>query len=169
MDMNSLPGFLQVNPGLIIWTLINFGIFAFIVAKFAWKPMMQGLAAREHSINDAITSAEKANTEAQAILRESKEKIAGAQQEMMNIVRDGKTQAEALIRKASEEAEHVKNTKITEASREIERQKDEAIKELRAEVATLVVGATEKLLARKMDGDDHARLVDGYVNELSKN
>jgi F-type H+-transporting ATPase subunit b len=84
-------------------------------------------------------------------------------------VREGKAQAEAMVRKAGDDAEAVKQQKLVESQREIERQKDEAIKQLRAEVATLVVDATEKLLGRNLQGDDHKRIVEGYVNELSKN
>jgi len=164
-----MPAFLELSPGLIIWTLINFSIFAFIIGKFGWKPMMEGLAAREKSIHDALQGAESANQQAHAILQENKEKIAQAQSEMMAIVREGKVQADAMLRRATEEADAVKHQKLSEASREIERQKDEAIKELRSEVSTLVVDATEKLLGRSMQGDDHKRIVDNYVNELSKN
>ena len=164
-----MPSFLELSPGLVIWTLFNFSIFAFIIAKYAWKPMMQGLAAREKSIHDAIQGAEAANQEAHAILQENKERIANPQSEMMAIVREGKVQADAMLRKATEEAVAVKHQKLTEAKREIERQKDDAIKELRTEVSTLVVDATEKLLGRTMEGDDHKRIVDNYVNELSKN
>ena len=123
----------------------------------------------EQTIANAIANAEKANAEAVKILAESKERIAGAQQEMMAIVREGKAQAEAMVRKAGDDAEAVKQQKLVESQREIERQKDEAIKQLRAEVATLVVDATEKLLGRNLQGDDHKRIVEGYVNELSKN
>jgi F-type H+-transporting ATPase subunit b len=131
--------------------------------------MRAGLEAREQTIANAIANAEKANAEATKILAESKERIAGAQQEMMAIVREGKAQAEAMVRKAGDDAEAVKQQKLVESQREIERQKDEAIKQLRAEVATLVVDATEKLLGRNLQGDDHKRIVEGYVNELSKN
>lgn len=164
-----MPAFLEMSPGLIIWTLINFSLFVFIIGKFFYKPMKMGLEARENAIADAITNAERANSDALGILRESKEKIAGAQQEMMAIVREGKVQAEAMVRKAADEAETVKQQKISEAQREIERSKDDAIQQLRTEVSTLVVDATEKLLGRTMQGDDHKRMVDTYVNELSKN
>ncbi|CAN5554848.1 F0F1 ATP synthase subunit B [soil metagenome] len=169
MDMNSLPPFLQVNPGLIFWTLINFSIFAFIIAKFAWKPLKEGLQARENTINEAIANARLANDEAQTLLNESKAKITSAQQEMMAIVKNGKVQAEAQIRLATEEAEAVKNQKIKEAQREIERSKDDAIKELRQEVTSLVIDATEKLIGRRLDSEDHKRIIDSSVNELSKN
>lgn len=165
----EMPAFLQFDTGLVIWTLINFSIFAFIIGKFGWKPMRNAISSREQSIRDAIAGAEMANAEAARILAESKERIAGAQQEMMAIVREGKAQAEAMVRKAGDDAEAVKQQKLSESQREIERQKDEAIKQLRAEVATLVVDATEKLLGRNLQGDDHKRIVEGYVNELSKN
>ena len=164
-----MPAFLELSPGLVIWTLINFSIFAFIIAKFGWKPMRDGLAARENAISDAIRTAEATNAEAQAILQESKEKIANAQAEMMSIVREGKEQAEAMMRKATEEADAVKKQKVVEAGREIERQRDEAIAQLRTEVSTMVVEATSKMLGRSLQDDDHKRLAEDYVKELSKN
>lgn len=164
-----MPAFLELSPGLVIWTLINFSIFAFIIAKFGWKPMRDGLAARENAITDAIKTAESTNAEAQAILQESKEKIANAQAEMMSIVREGKEQAEAMVRKAAEEADVVKKQKVEEASREIDRQRDAAIQQLRTEVSTMVVDATSKMLGRSLKDEDHKRLADEYVNELSKN
>jgi F-type H+-transporting ATPase subunit b len=164
-----MPAFLQMDPGLIIWTLVNFGIFAFIIAKFAWKPMITAIQAREQTITDNIKGAEAANAEAQQVLKESKDRIAAAQQEMMDIVKEGRVQAETILRRAAEEAEVVKQQKLSEAQREIERQKDDAIAELRAEVTALVIGATEKLIGTKLDGEDHKRIIQSSVNELSKN
>lgn len=164
-----MPDFLKLEPGLVFWTLVNFSIFVFILARYAWKPMMNGMAAREQAIADQIKSAESANSEAQSILREAKERINGAQAEVMNIMREGKSQAETMMRKATEEADAVKHQKLAEAKREIDRQKDDAVATLRAEMSTLIVEATEKLLGRTMQGDDHKRLVDEYMNDLSKN
>ena len=164
-----MPSFLELSPGLVIWTLVNFSIFAFIIAKFGWKPMRDGLAARENAISDAIRSAENTNAEAQAILAESKEKIASAQAEMLQIVREGKEQADVLMRRANEEADQTRKRKIDEAGREIDRQRDAAIAHLRTEVASMVVDATSKMLGRDMKDEDHKRLAEEYVNELSKN
>ncbi len=167
--MGNLPAFLQLSPGLVFWTLINFTIFALIIAKFAWKPMMSALASRTHTIDEALRNAETANAEAKAILTESKEKIANAQNEMMSIVREGKLQAEAIVRKAAEEAEVVKKQKVYDATREIERQRDLALQQLRSEVSTMVVDATSKMLGRSINDADHKRIAEDYVNELSKN
>ena len=164
-----MPAFLELSPGLVIWTIVNFSVFAFIIAKYGWKPMMDGLAAREDAINESIKNAADANTEAKRVLDEAKARIANAQQEMMGIVREGKQQAEAMVQKAGDDAEVVKQQKIVETEREITRQKEEAIAELRGEVATLVVQATEMMLGRSMKDDDHKKIVESYVNEISKN
>ena len=74
-----------------------------------------------------------------------------------------------MMHKATDEAEAMKQQKLSESQREIDRQKDEAIMALRTEVSTLVVGATEKLLGRNLQGEDQKRIIDGYVNELSNN
>ena len=164
-----MPAFLQMSPGLIIWTLVNFTIFALIIAKFAWKPMISAIQAWEQAINDNIKGAEAANAEAAAMLKESKDRILAAQQEMMDIVKEGRVQAESILRRAGEEAEVVKQQKLAEAQREIDRQKDDAIAQLRAEVTSLVIGATEKLIGSKLDSEDHKRIIESSVNELSKN
>ena len=96
---------LNISPGLIFWTLVNFGIFFFLLTKFGWKPMRDSLQAREKSINDAISNADAANKEAQRLMKESTEKLAGAQVEMMNILKEGRVQAERVVAKADEEAE----------------------------------------------------------------
>ncbi|MDZ4745296.1 MAG: F0F1 ATP synthase subunit B [bacterium] len=164
-----MPSFLDMSPGLIFWTLVNFCGFALIIAKYGWKPMMNGLKARENSIRENLENAASASAEAVTRLNESKAKIASAQAEMMTIVREGKNQADAMLRKAHDEAEHLKQHKLVEAMSEIEREKIEAIKTLRAEVSSMVIDATEKLLGRTMQGEDQKRLVESYVNELSKN
>jgi len=164
-----MDALLNVNPGLIIWTIINFCVFLFIIIKFGTKPIVNGLKKREDRINSAIENAEKANTETQRILIESQAKLDNAQKEMMEIVNKGKVQGDELIRKATEEAEKVKVAKIEEAKREIERSKESALKELRNEVASLVVRATEKLLDEKLDQDKHLKLVDSYIDKLPKN
>jgi F-type H+-transporting ATPase subunit b len=160
---------LNINPGLIFWTLVNFGLFMFILLKFGYKPMKNSLESREKFINDAIMGAENANKEAQRILRESQEKLAGAQSEMMNIVKEGRMQSEKIIAKAAEEAEHIKTTKLAETQREMNRMKDEAFAQLRTEVATLVMQATEKVLDTKLDADAHKKLIDSSIEQVSKN
>lgn len=164
-----MDNLLNVSPGLIIWTLINFVLFFLILGKFGFKPMLQALDAREQRINDSIMQAEEANAEAQKALKESREKMANAQHEVMDMIKEGKVQAEAIVRHATEEAEKVKQVKLEEALREIAREKELALQSLRNELATLIVQATDKVIGKVVTAEQHRALVDSTISELSNN
>jgi F-type H+-transporting ATPase subunit b len=160
---------MDVNPGLAIWTLINFGIFLFLILKFGTKPIMNGLNARQERIRTDIESAKNSRDEAEKFKNELEASKDSAIKEMTAIIAKGKEQAEILIRKATEEADRVKLQKVEEATREIDRSKDLAIKELRHEVASLVVMATEKILDETLDKEKHYKLVESYIDKLPNN
>jgi F-type H+-transporting ATPase subunit b len=164
-----MDNLLNVSPGLVIWTFINFGLFFILIGKFGFKPMLAALDAREKKISDSISQAEHAAAEAQKSLKESREKLANAQNEVMAMLKEGKLQAEAIVKSATEEAEKVKQVKLEEAQREIAREKDRALQALRSEVASLVVQATDKIIGSVVSADQHRALIDSYVAEISKN
>lgn len=164
--MDSL---LNLPHGLMFWTIINFGIFLFLVIKFGGKGIINALNERENSINKAIADAENANREAQKLLNESKEKIDNAQQEVALILAKGREQSEAIIRKTAEDADKVKQVKLEEAIREIERNKEIALTQLRTEVADLVVNATEKIISVKLNKEQDFSLIQNSIDKLPKN
>lgn len=160
---------MNVNPGLIIWSIINFSILLFILSKFAFPAMKKSLQGREEGIQNAINEANALNEKAQILLSESQEKLDNAQKEVSQILTSAKNLSDQNIQKANEEAEKNKQQKIEEAKREIERSKNEAISELRNEVADLVVIATEKILEVKLDKDSHLKLAKEQIEKLPKN
>lgn len=160
---------LNISPGLMLWTLFNFTIVLILIIKFAVKPIVNGLRKREEGIQSQIDNADKANASAQELLKESQEKLMSAQKDMAEIIQKGRVHAEQLIQKAVEEAENVKRQKVAEAIKEIERSKENAIQDIKSEVAGLVVMATEKLLDITLDKDKHFKLVDSYIDKLPKN
>lgn len=164
-----MENLLNVSPGLIIWTLLNFLIFLGIIGKFGFKPLLASLKARQEGITNAISEADRINAEARMLMKENQDKMTSAQQEMMNLIKEGKHQADALIQAAHEEAERVKRVKMTEALREIEREKEAALQSLRAETASLVVQATAKVLGSTMNAESHRALIESYIDEVSKN
>ena len=102
-------------------------------------------------------------------MKESQDKLAGAQNEMMSIIKDGRTSAEKIIAKAGDEAEKIKMQKLTETEREINRMKDEAFTQLKAEVASLVMQATEKVLDAKLDSETHKKLIESSIQQVTNN
>jgi F-type H+-transporting ATPase subunit b len=164
-----MESIMNVDPGLIIWTLVNFGIFLFILLKLGTKPILNSLNMRESAIKESIESAEKARADARALLKESEDKLSNAQREMNEIISKGREQAEKILQKATEEAEAVKRQKVEDASREIDRSKEIAIKQLRNEVADLVVMATEKILDETLDKEKHFKMIEKYIDKLPNN
>lgn len=163
-----MDGVLSVSPGLIVWTIVNFTIFALILGKFAWKPLTNALQEREKSIQDSIDRAEKASVDAERMMKENEEKLAKAQQEMSEIVRQGRAEAQAKVQAALQEAEKVKEQKLAEARAEIDREKQAAMQSLREEVSNLVIMATEKILKEKLDAGQQKKIVDNFIDELQK-
>jgi F-type H+-transporting ATPase subunit b len=164
-----MENIMNVDPGLIIWTLINFGIFLFILIKFGTKPLLNGLHKREEGIKNSIEQAQEANRKAQELFKESQEKIGKAKDEMAEIIKKGHQMAEEHIRKAIEEADKAKQAKVEEAKREIDRSKDAALKVLRSEVAGLVIEATEKIIGVKLDKEKDFQMIENSIKELPKN
>ncbi len=164
-----MESIMNIDPGLIFWTLVNFGIFLFILIKLGTKPIINALNSREASIQEAIESAEKARDEAQKLLQENQKKLAEAQKNIMALIAKGKEQADKIIQSASEEADAIRRKKVEDAQREIQKTKEIAIKELRKEVADLVIMATEKILDESLDKEKHLKLIDKYIEKIPNN
>ncbi len=169
--MNTLifaSQFTDVNPGLLFWTWVSFGLVLVILGRFAWKPLLKSLDDRENNIVNAIESAKRERAEAEKLLGEQKMAIAQARQEAADQVR--KTQAdmnafrEELMAKARKEADDLK----VDARKAIEEERNKAIAEVRGEAARLSLLVTEKLLNEKLDDAKHLALAQQFVNDLSK-
>lgn len=160
---------LSVKPGLFIWQLINFAVLMLILGKFAIPAIMKSLKEREEGIQNNIDEAKKINAQAVETLKASQIKIDEAYKEVASIVAKGKEQANLIIQNATNEADSIKKQKLEEAVREIENNKNAAISQLRNEVASLVVDATEKILHSKLDRESHTKLVNDYIQKINQN
>jgi F-type H+-transporting ATPase subunit b len=159
----------NIEIGPVIWTLINFSILFFLLAKFAFPGIKSMMKERETRIQTAIDDAKAANLRAEEILRESQAKLDNAQNEAATILNNGKSQAEQFMANARTEAEAQRKRLIDDAQKEIENQKNKAIVELRKEVAALAVDAAEKILNEKLDKDAHIKLINQSVKNLPQN
>jgi F-type H+-transporting ATPase subunit b len=160
---------MEVQLGVFIWTLVVFGILFLILLKWAFPAILGALKEREEGITNAIESAENKLKEAEDVLAQSQAKLDNAQKEINEMIAGGKSQAEKIIQKATEEAEAVKAQKLEDALKEIERNKEKAIGDIKKQVADLVIMATEKILVEKLDQSKHQSLIENYVSNLNKN
>lgn len=159
-------GLLDVNPGLIFWTIITFLILLFILKKTAWQPILQALKEREDNIRSSLEKAEQARKEAEEILEKNRKNLAEAEEQVRKIINEGKEYAGKLrneiISKANEEAQKM----LENAKQEIENKKQEALTELKEIVADLSIQAAEKILEETLDKEKHKKLVEKLIQNL---
>jgi len=159
----------DVNPGLIFWTVITFLILLLVLKKVAWKPILTALGQREDAIKDSLEKAEKAKEEAQKILQENQASIVKAEEESRKIIEQSRVYAdklkEQIIRDSKVQAQKI----IEDASSEIERKKEETFNELKTRVAEIAIQAAEKILSQNLNKDSNKKLVNKYIDEIPRN
>lgn len=160
--------FLDIQTGPILWTILNFLILLLLLGKIAWKPIMKALETRESTINDALNRAELAKSEAERILTENQSAMRKAEEESQRVLRESREHVERMQTDTMQKAQDESRRLLEQAHMEIERSKQQALNELRAEVATLAVGAAEKILNESLDADRHKRLVDNYITQAAQ-
>ncbi|HVO74841.1 MAG TPA: F0F1 ATP synthase subunit B, partial [Ignavibacteriaceae bacterium] len=160
---------IDVNPGLIFWTVVTFLILLFILKKVAWKPILSALDQREASIRESIEKAEKAKSDAQKILDENKANLARAEDESRKLIEQSREYAEKMKNQILMEGKEQSKKIIEDAAAEIERKKDAAFSELKNQIADIALQAAEKLLSEKLDPQTHKKITDKYIDEITKN
>jgi len=158
----------ELNMFDLIWAIINFLVILAILYRLFYKPVLRFMDSRRDEIARNISEAEEARTEAAALLNEYREKLAGAEQEAQEIVARATKAGEEARLNLLEAGRDEAATLLEKARAEIQQERDEALRALRQEVATLAVMAAEKILARTVTKEDHTRLVEQFLNEVGE-
>jgi len=157
-----------VSPvvGVMIWTLIIFGLTLVILWKVAFPRIAEALDKRQKMIEDSIDSAEKVKRDADELLREYRERLSDARGQADEIVARARRTAEAAENETIAEARAKREEMMEQTRRDIEAETRRAIQQIRAEVADLTVLATEKVTRKSLDTADQKRLVEEALAEL---
>jgi F-type H+-transporting ATPase subunit b len=164
----SGSGSFLVSPsvGLMIWTLVVFGIAMLILAKVAWPRIAEALDKRQRAIEDSIDTAERTRREAEQLLAEYRERLAEARGQADDIVARARKTGETAEAEIVADARVKREEMMDQTRREIEAETRRAIQQIRNEVADLTIAATEKVTRKTLDGADQKRLVDEALSEL---
>ena len=154
------------NVGLMIWTLLLFGISLYILWKLAFPRISEALDRRQHAIEESIDHAERVRHEADELRAEYRERLKEAREQAEQILERSRKTAEAREREIQAEAEQRREQLMEQTRRDIESETRRAIQEIRREVADLTVLATEKVTRKGLDADDQRRLVEDALSEL---
>ncbi len=160
------PSLTNVDFTLTLFTLILFLIFAFVLGKFAWKPLLQIIEEREKTVREQVQGAEKAQAEAQALLNQRQDMLKDAAREREEMIARATQEADRvkadLVSKARAEAEQI----LVKAKAQIEQEKSKAILELRTQVADLAMTAAEKIVRASLTPEAQRKLVDETIAAL---
>lgn len=160
---------LDINPGLILWTIITFIIVLAILRAKAWKPLLQALTEREERIRTALQHAEDAQAEAQRLLEDNKRQLAKAEEESQRIIKQGRELGDRLKAEIVDKATTSSRAMIELAKDEIQREKEAALIQLRTEVADLAIGVAGKIIDQNLDTAKQRQLAESAIKELRKN
>ena len=160
---------LDVNPGLIVWTIVTFVLLVIVLRAYAWKPLLAALQQREENVRSSLERAEEARAEAERILEDNRKQLANAGAEASRILAEGRALGEKLKNELLEQANKQSRKMLDQARQEIDREKEAALEKLRSEVASLAIGAAEKILDETLDENKHRKIVEGYLRDLPKN
>lgn len=149
-----------------LYTLIVFGLLMFVLAKYAWPHIKEGLEKRETNIRSALDEARREREQAQAALTEAKKQLDAAAAEVKARFDETRREAEALKAQQREEGVKEAGAIVERARREIAAEADAQRKELRDETVKLATMMAEKALGRSVSIDDHRRLLDESIAEL---
>jgi F-type H+-transporting ATPase subunit b len=159
-------GFTDLDLGLIIWTVVLFVLFAGLLGKLGWKPLIDFVEERERSIRLAVETANQSKVEAQSLLVQQKEILQEAGRQREDMVRRAVQDAEELRAQLMAEARAEAERLLQRAKEQIEREKKLALEEIRAQVAELAIGAAAKIVSSSLTPDAQRKLVDEFLDSV---
>lgn len=156
--------------GTIFWSVLIFLMFFFLLTKFAWKPVLGAIKAREEMIKGSLESAEKARDEMKKLQSDNEAILKKAREEREEILREARDVRDRLISeakgKATEEAEKL----VEKARTGIESEKRKALAEIHEQVANLSVDIASKLLGEQLKKTgEQSKLIDNYLKDIDLN
>jgi F-type H+-transporting ATPase subunit b len=165
---DSGGGSFLVSPslGLMIWTLLAFGITLYLLNKLAFPRIAEALDRRRLAIEESIAAAERSKQEADELLDEYRARLREAREQSEDIVARARKAADNLADETKAEASKQREELLAAARRDIEHETRRALDELRKEVADLTVTATEKITRKSLTEEDHRRLIEEALQEV---
>jgi F-type H+-transporting ATPase subunit b len=154
------------NLGLMIWTLLVFGITMYVLSKVAFPRIQEALDKRANLIRDSIDEAEKTREEANQILQEYRGRLKEAREQADDIIARARKTAETTTAEAADQGREKREELLAAARRDIEAETRRSLDRIRKEVADLTVLTTEKVTRKSLDAGDQKRLIDEALAEV---
>ena len=161
-----------VTPGigLIFWTALLFSLVLVVLRKFAYKPILQTVKAREDSIREALSSSSKAKDEVEALKKEIEEMKQTARAEREIILKEAKDSASKIMTESQDSARKEYERIVASAQEDIQNEKKAALAEVKNQVAKFSVEIAEMLLRKELSDEDYQKkLINEMLDETKLN
>ena len=154
---------LSPNGGLMFWTLIIFVALLVILSRFAFKPLLAAVEAREKSLAETLAAAKAERAAAAALLAEQQAALDAARLEAQQFIVDGRIAGDKLKADLLEQAKKQQAELLEKARRELESEKERAIAELRREAVELAVKGASRVVEQNLDNAANRQLVERFL------
>ena len=154
--------------GTVFWTTLIFLICLFVLTKFAWKPILNAVKAREEIIKSSLESAEKAREDMKRLQADNEAILKKAREERENILKEARDVRDKLVNEAKAKAGEEAEKLIEKAREDIEMEKAKALAEIHDQVAFLSVEIASKLLGEKLkESSEQNKLIENYLKDIN--
>jgi len=156
----------QPDPGLFIWTIVTFLVLLALLAKFAWRPLLEALENRQASIRKSLDDAAQAKVELGKLHEQSAQILREARVEAESIITKGRADAERLRAEMKEKARVEAEGIVRNAERQIQLETTRALQQIRTEAVDLSVMIASKIIQRNLSKEDNERLIDDALKQV---
>ncbi|AAN49980.1 F0F1 ATP synthase subunit B [Leptospira interrogans] len=159
---------LDVNPGLVVWTLVTFLVVVLVLKKFAWDVILKALDERAETVQNDIKKASELRLEAEALLKDYEARLNSAKDEANAIVAEAKSDALKLKNKLLEETNGEVKAQKDQAVKEIELAKAKALGQLQAQIVEMTITVAAKVLEKQLKSEDYKAFIETELDKLGK-
>jgi F-type H+-transporting ATPase subunit b len=161
----ATAGLLDLSLSFIA-EIIAFIVMILILARWVYPRVLAAAEARQRAVAEQLLAAERSREEAEQRLRDAEAQLREARGQASGILEGANKSAQQLSAEARSRADEDARRISDNARKEIVAERDRALDSVRAEVADLVVAATEKVVGQTLDGERHRRLIDDAIAEV---
>ena len=160
-------GLLTPDPGLLFWMVITFGVVFVLLAKYGFPVIIKAVEDRKAYIDNSLKAAREANEQLANVKLEGEKILAQAREEQNRILSEAAVTRDRIVKDAQDRAVVEGQRLMAEVKKQIETEKESAIRDIRRQVAVLSVGIAEKIMRSKLaDAKEQNALIDRMLDEM---
>ncbi|MCR5130881.1 MAG: F0F1 ATP synthase subunit B [Prevotella sp.] len=168
MDFTKLPSILTPDLGLLFWMLLAFLVVFFVLFKYGFPAIVNMVEGRKQYIDESLKKAHEASERLQNIKQEGEAILQEARDRQAQILKEATETRDAIVQKAQDQARNEGARLLSEAKAEIESEKQQAIRDIREQVADLSVQIAEKVLREKLSTDaEQMKMIERLLDDVT--